>query len=84
MILDWDCQHFGEPVDDKPLVAGVPTLKAQQYEMQDQANATWIMYKFTGCTPNATIGTLFVRVGLSWIPNSTVQGLFVQRPVGMW
>lgn len=31
MILDWDCQHFGEPVDDKPLVAGVPTLKNQPY-----------------------------------------------------
>lgn len=72
-IMDRDCQHWNDP--DVTIVDNVVAY----YERFQQSDASFIMYKFTGCTPSTVIGTMFITIGLSFVPVSSMNGIF--RPV---
>lgn len=36
--------------------------------------------KFTGCTVSKTIGTLFIDVGVSFVPVASQKGIFLLTP----
>lgn len=75
-IMDRDCQHWNDPDTEIKADVGV------YYERYQQSDAHFIMYKFTGCTPNAVIGTMFITLGMSFVPVSSMNGIFRPAPRG--